>query len=76
VSRVKTFRIHPEHGVPDKDIRSFLDLCEKEAIVDVSTAYIPALGKADPRLTIIVTKLDDLHKHVEFEEDQEEVITS
>jgi hypothetical protein len=62
----KTFRINPLHGVPDKDIREFLNLCEKEAFINVSTAFIPAIGlpgqpPADPRLTVIVTKLDNLH---------------
>lgn len=60
MARVKTFRIHPDHGVPDKDIREFLNLCEKECVVNVSSIYIPAVGKADPRLTVIVTKLDDI----------------
>lgn len=71
MARVKTFRIHPIHGVPDKDIRVFLEMCEKEMFVNVSTTLIPEIiakddkgniiQKSDPRLTVIVTKLDDLH---------------
>ena len=59
---VKTFRINPEYGLPDKDIRTWLTQCEEEgkAIITTTVQYIPALGTADPRLTVIVTKLDDL----------------
>ena len=60
MAKVKTFRINPEYGVPDKDIREWLNLCEEDAIISVQTCYIPALGEADPRLTVIVTKLDEL----------------
>lgn len=56
---VKTFRIHPEHGVPDKDIREFINMHEREAFVAVHTSYIPGRGTVDPRLTVIITKLDD-----------------
>lgn len=74
MTRVKTFRIHPDTGVPDKDIRCFLDLAEKEiGILSVTTTHIPEtfitverkdgvkerVQKADARLTVIVTKLDD-----------------
>jgi len=62
MAKVKTFRINPEFGIPDKDIREFLNLCEQEEIINVHIAYIPALGSADPRLTVVVTKLDDVHK--------------
>lgn len=57
--KVKTFRIHPEYGVPDKDIREWLVLCEQEGIISVTSTFIPAVGTSDPRLTVIVTKLDD-----------------
>lgn len=60
---VKSFRIHPEYGIPDKDIREFLNTCEKDGIMRVNTTYIPGInGKnktVDPRITVIVTKLDD-----------------
>ncbi len=61
MSRVKTFRITLSHGVPDKDIREFIDKAEAEiGIISVSTAFIPSTGeKVDSRLTVICTKLDD-----------------
>lgn len=60
MSRVKTFRINPEFGIPDKDVRVWLDECEQNlGIIKVVATFIPALGKSDPRLTLIVTKLDD-----------------
>ena len=62
MAKVKTFRINPEFGVPDKDIREWLNVCEQDEIISVQSIYIPALGTADPRLTIIVTKLDETHK--------------
>ena len=60
---VRTFRIVPDvgFGVPDNEITSWINKCEKECrgIVNVTTTFVPAMGAADPRLTIIVTKLDD-----------------
>lgn len=58
MAKVKTFRIHPAHGVPDKDIQAYISMCEKEGIVSVSVTYIPPDGTIDGRLTVIVTKLD------------------
>jgi hypothetical protein len=58
---VKTFRINPEFGIPDRDIREWLTNCEKKAIIAVQAIFIPPVGTADPRLTVIVTKLDELH---------------
>ena len=55
---VKTFRINPEYGVPDRDIREWLSLYEKKATLAIQTTFIPALGKADPRLTVIATVVD------------------
>jgi len=70
MARVKTFRIHPDYGVPDKDIREFLNTAEKEdGNIFVQTALIPAVGAADPRLTIIVTKAETL---LPFESDDED----
>jgi len=60
MAKVKTFRINPEYGVPDKDIREWLNLCEQDEIISVHSTYIPAIGKSDPRITLFVTKLDDL----------------
>jgi len=58
--KVKTFRITSNFGVPDKDIRIWLDETEKDiGFISVSTTFIPSVGTADPRLTVIVTKLDD-----------------
>lgn len=61
MARVKTFRIHPEYGVPDKDVKDFLEICEAEmGFISVATAYIPSTSVGiDPRLTVIITKLDD-----------------
>lgn len=60
MAKVRTFRINPAFGVPDQDIKAWLDMCEAElGIISVNTTYIPALGKADPRFTVVVTKLDD-----------------
>lgn len=62
---VKTFRINPGigpgFGVPDLEIREFISAYEKDCIVSVQALYIPPMGNADPRITIVVTKLDDLH---------------
>lgn len=59
---VKTFRINPEYGVPDRDLKEWINLCETDSIVNVVATFIPAVGESDPRLTVIVTKLDDVHK--------------
>jgi hypothetical protein len=59
MAKVKSFRIHPQFGVPDKDIREFLNLAEKEGFIAVTTVYIPPIGESDPRLTVIATRLDD-----------------
>lgn len=62
---VRTFRIDPTFGVPDKAIQEFINEAEKDSVVSISTVYIPAYGKtmekkpASPRLTVIVTRLDD-----------------
>jgi hypothetical protein len=60
---VRTFRITygVPGGVPDKEIADWLTKIEKEerAILSVQTILIPPLGEADPRLTVIVTKLDN-----------------
>lgn len=68
MAKVKTFRINPKYGVPDKELNDWLTECEETEIINVQTVYIPAFGvtpegtAADPRLTVIVTKLDDLRK--------------
>ena len=65
MARVKTFRIHPSYGIPDLEIEEFISRCEKKNIVNVETLFIPAYGvtpygaAADPRIIIIVTKLDE-----------------
>lgn len=62
---VKTFRIDPTFGVPDRAVQEFITECEKNSIVSVTMTVIPAYGKtvdkkpASPRLTVIVTRLDD-----------------
>ena len=61
MAKVKTFRINPEFGVPDRDLKEWLTACEKDTIIAVQAIFIPAVGAADPRLTVIVTKLDDVH---------------
>lgn len=65
MARVKTFRIHPTHGVPDKDIREFLNMCEKDGIIRTETIFIPGNleREVDDRLTVIVTKLDDVESN-------------
>lgn len=61
MAKVKTFRIIPgiTGGVPDREITEFLKECEEKEIISVQTVYIPPMGDADARLTVIVTKLDD-----------------
>ena len=59
MAKVKTFRIHSEKGVPDKEIREWLTECEETEVVNVQTVFIPAIGKYDARLTVIVTHYDD-----------------
>lgn len=59
MSWVKTFRIHPYYGVPDKDVREFINFCEREGVVDVHAVFIPATGTADARLTVIINKVDE-----------------
>jgi hypothetical protein len=62
---VKTFRIHPNFGVPDKDIQEFIRQYDRTMYVDVKTTYIPPYGETtqgqdmDPKLTIIITKIED-----------------
>ena len=58
---VRTFRIDPYYGAPDKNIQEWITQCEQNAIVSVQTRYIPSSGKTDGRITVIVTKLDDIH---------------
>ena len=55
----KTFRITADFGVPDKDIKTWLTGLETEAIISVTACYIPPTATADPRLCVVVTKLDD-----------------
>lgn len=61
MARVKTFRIHPVNGLPDREVTEFLTECEKEGIIQVRTALLPGNPEIniDPRLTVIATKLDD-----------------
>lgn len=64
---VKSFRINPSYGPPDKDIKAWIDLYEFEyqMVVNVTVLYIPGVEPhgnfrgADPRMTVILTKLDD-----------------
>lgn len=62
MARVKSFRIHPVNGLPDREVTEFLTECEREGIVQVKTVLLPAVPEKgiDHRLTFIVTKLDDL----------------
>lgn len=61
MAKVKTFRLNPKFGVPDKDIRDWLSEAEEDlGIISVETQYIPPMGESDGRLTVIATKLDDL----------------
>ncbi|TXH18553.1 MAG: hypothetical protein E6R03_01845 [Hyphomicrobiaceae bacterium] len=64
MAMVKTFRIPPKTGVPDKEVRDFINSAEKNAIVRVTTVLIPAVEEYDARLCVIVTKLDDLAQEV------------
>ena len=59
--KVKTFRIYSKSltGVPDNEIAEFITGCEEEHLVNVTVTYIPASGKKDAQLNVIVTKLDD-----------------
>ena len=64
MATVKTFRIDYATGVPDTEIRDFITFCEKTSVVRVETLYIPPYGTvagkpADPRIVVVVTKLDD-----------------
>ena len=61
---VKTFWINPEYGVPDRGIQDWLNQTEEKSIIRVQTCYIPPIGKTDPRITIIVTKLDDIEDKI------------
>ncbi len=62
MANAKTFRINPEYGVPDREIREWLRDCEKEegCPINVTTVLVPAMGPSDPRLTILVTRVDDI----------------
>ena len=56
---VKTFRVHPKLGISDRDVAQFVTDCEeKMGCVSVTTTSIPAFGESDPRVNVIVTKLD------------------
>jgi hypothetical protein len=61
MAHVRTFRIHPINGLPDRDVTEFLTECEKEGIIKVETVLLPAIPEKniDNRLTVIATKLDD-----------------
>lgn len=59
MATVRTFRLNPRFGVPDKEIQEFLSKLEEKSFISVQTQFIPSIGDADPRLTIIVTTLDD-----------------
>lgn len=65
---VKTFRVNPEYGVPDREIRDWLTSIEDRYRIIISTQmiYLPEIGKADPRITVIATKLDDAASHGDF----------
>jgi hypothetical protein len=59
---VRTFRVTPKGvmGVPDQEIQDWItSVCEQNAFVSVNTILIPQMGYIDPRITVIVTKLDD-----------------
>ena len=62
MARVKSFRIHPVNGLPDREVGEFLTECEREGIIQVKTVLLPSVPEKgiDYRLTVIVTKLDDL----------------
>ncbi len=60
MAKVRTFRITPRFGIPDREVTEFLEEAEKEmGVITVTTCFIPALGTSDPRFNVIVTKLDD-----------------
>lgn len=58
MAQVKTFRVQPS-GVPDKEIREWLNRCEERELINVQMVFIPPLGDFDARITVIATKLDD-----------------
>lgn len=63
MARVKSFRIHPVNGLPDREVTEFLTECEKEeGIIQVRTVLLPSVPEKgiDHRLTVIATKLDDV----------------
>jgi len=59
MARCRTFRIHPETGVPDREITEFLNECEKVSLINVQMHQLPAEGKWDARLVLIVTKNEE-----------------
>lgn len=59
MARVKTFFINPGVGVPDFAISEFIKESEKDSIVRVQPIFIPSVNNESPRLTVIVTKLDE-----------------
>jgi hypothetical protein len=56
MAKVKSFTIHDTRGVPDGAIATFITECEAEHYVTVTIVFIPM---PTPRLTVIVTKLDE-----------------
>lgn len=56
MAKVKTFPINEVGGVPDGAVATFITDCEAEFYVTVTTTFIPY---PTPRLTVIVTKLDE-----------------
>jgi len=56
MARVKTFPISQEWGVPDGAIANFITDCEEKHYVNVRPIYVEW---PTPRVTIIVTKLDE-----------------
>lgn len=73
MAKVKTFILHPEKGVHDAAIATFISECEVEHYVNVSTIYIPFPG---PRLTVIVTKFDEKDPAVVEAESKTELLPS
>ncbi len=62
-ARVKTFYLDIQSkGVPDVAIAAFITECEEQHYVSVVTQFIPV---PTPRLTVIVTKLDEKDVSVE-----------
>lgn len=56
MARVKSYRVHPEFHVPDKDIREFITRCEQDlGPVRVNTIYVPGNERNDPKITVIIT---------------------